>query len=132
MIEGEEPSLYHFIRAKIRRDTRNVSSIQDSAGITQTTTMNILRTFTSFVRKKYDNIPVHQESIRALTRNLHNKLPPEANLALDAAITMDELQRAVQKRKPNKAPGSDGISQDYFKITWDINKTDMLEVINQM
>jgi len=132
MIEGEEPSLYHFIKAKTRRDSRIVSAIQDSAGFTHTTTTIILRTFSSFLRTKYDNIPVDDESIRALTGNINNKLPTAANLAQDAPITMDELQRAIKKGKPKKARGSDGISQEYFNTTWEITKNDMLEIINQM
>jgi hypothetical protein len=132
MIEGEEPSLHHFIKAKTRRDSRIVSAIQDSADVTHTTTMIILRTFSSFLRTKYDNTPADDESIRALTGNINNKLPTAANLAQDAPITMDELQRAIKKGKPNKAPGSDGISQEYFNTTLEITKNDMLEIVNQM
>jgi hypothetical protein len=36
------------------------------------------------------------------------------------------------KRKPNKSPGSDGISHDFYKTMWDTIKYELLEVINQM
>jgi len=71
------------------------------------------------------------ENIRALTRNLNYTLQPQSNLALEATIPMDELQRAIQKGEPNKASGSDGISQDNFNITWDTIKTDILEIFKQ-
>lgn len=117
MIDGEEPTLYHFKKAKTRRDSRIVSAIQDSVGVTNTTTMKILLTFSSFLRTKYDNIPVDDESIRALIGNINNTLPPAASLALDAPLTIDKHQRALKKGKHNNAPGSDGISQEYFKTT---------------
>jgi len=99
MIEGEEPSLYHFKKAKTRRDSRIVSAIKDSVGVSHTTTMNILLTVSSFLRMKYDNIPAEDESIRALTGNINNTLPPAANLALDAPLTMDKHQSPLKKWK---------------------------------
>jgi hypothetical protein len=91
-----------------KQDARIVSDIQDSTGVTQTT-MNILRTFTESSRKKYDAIPV-DESIRVIMTN--KTLPREVNLVLNAPITKDELQQAVKKGKPKKAPGSDGMHKD--------------------
>ena len=52
-------------------------------------------------------------------------------MALDAPIMIDEL-RAMKKWKPNKAPGSDGVSQDFFTFTWDLIKHDMLTTVNQI
>jgi hypothetical protein len=93
--------------------------------------MNILRTFTESLRTKY-NIPVDDESIRVILTNINKTLPREADLALDAPITINELQHAAKKGKPNKAPGSHGMSQDFFKFTWDLIKQEMLTTVNQM
>jgi hypothetical protein len=53
-------------------------------------------------------------------------------VAIDVPITMDELKRAVQKRKPNKAPDGGGISKDILNSIWDTIKYDLLEVVNKM
>jgi hypothetical protein len=45
---------------------------------------------------------------------------------------MDELKRAVQKGRPNKAQGWDGISHEFSKIMWDTIKHELLEVVNEM
>jgi len=58
-------------------------------------------------------------------------IPQEANDALDATITMDELHITVEQGK-NKAPGCDGISHDFFQLTWETTQHDMLEIMNQM
>jgi hypothetical protein len=60
------------------------------------------------------------------------KIPQNAANALDTRITMDELRCAVRKGKSNRAPGADGISQDFFKKTWATIKDDLLEIINHM
>ena len=45
---------------------------------------------------------------------------------------MEELSHVVKMGKSHKAPGKEGISQDFFKYTWDIIQNDMLETVNQM
>jgi hypothetical protein len=54
VMEGEEPSLYHFLRAKARRDARAVHTIQDGTGTIHTTAKDILPPFTVFLRSKYE------------------------------------------------------------------------------
>lgn len=132
VIEGEQPSLYHNIRAKTRRETRIVSDIEDGTGATYTTTTSILRTFADSLRKRYESVPADDGSVRVLTKNINKTLPHEANVALDSPITIDELQHAVKKGKSHKASGSDGVSQDFFKVTWDLIKHDKLTIVNQM
>jgi hypothetical protein len=93
---------------------------------------NILRTFTASLRKKYDNMPVDEKNTRILMTNITRTLPCDANLALDAPVTKEELLHAVKRGKPNKAPGSDGVCQDFFMLMWNLIKTEMLPILNQM
>jgi hypothetical protein len=51
---------------------------------------------------------------------------------MDAPIPMNELRSAVTKGKPNKVPGGDGISQDFYKIAWETIKHELLEIVNLM
>jgi hypothetical protein len=94
--------------------------------------LNIPRTFTTYLREKYAHIPVDSESISELKIHIKNKLPDEATNALGASISTEELKLAVKTGKPHKAPGRDGIIFHYFKIMWDVTKTDLLRVMNEM
>jgi hypothetical protein len=51
---------------------------------------------------------------------------------MDAPITMNELRSAVTKGKPNKAPGVDEISEDFYNIAWERIKHEFLEIVNLM
>jgi hypothetical protein len=67
-----------------------VNTIQDCAGNTYTSSSDVLRPFSAFLRNKYD-ISVDEENVTALMRDVNKTLPQEANLALDAPIKIDEL-----------------------------------------
>jgi hypothetical protein len=51
-IEDEEPSLHHLVKRQKRQDSRMANSVYDNDGNIQTTPMNILRTFTLFMKKE--------------------------------------------------------------------------------
>ena len=51
---------------------------------------------------------------------------------LEQPITAEELYIALKSGVHNKAPGSDGISREFYIRLWDIIREDMLEIMNQM
>ena len=81
-----------------------VNSVYDNDGNIQTTPMNILCTFTMFMKKKYDTLHVDSDSVNRMLQRSKKHTPQEANGALDAAITMDELHIAVKQEKNTKHP----------------------------
>ena len=62
-MEDEEPSLHNLLKRHKRQESRMVNSVYDNDGNIQTTPMNILRTFTMFMKKKYDTIQVDSDSV---------------------------------------------------------------------
>jgi hypothetical protein len=103
-----------------------IQCIHDSDGNPQSNTVDILRTFTEFMRRKYDHIQVDEDCIQRMENTLNKTLPNAANTILDAPVTMEELHLAVKSGKPHKATGGDGICQEIFKLTWETTKYDML------
>jgi len=71
------------------------NSVYDDGNI-QTTPMNILHTFTMFMKKKYNTIQVDSDSVYRMLQGSNKHIPQEANDALDAPITMDELHIVKQ------------------------------------
>jgi hypothetical protein len=131
-LEGENTTLYNILKTRKRQESKSVQIVYDEEGVPQTKKVGILKTFRKYMYKKLGNITIEYDSLRRLLDGRHNILPNEATEAIDASITMDELKRAVQKGKPNKAPGWDRISNDFFKIMWDAIKHELLEVVNEM
>ena len=80
--------------------------------------------------RKYDHIPSSAESIRQTLDCVLKKLPPIAANIREEPTTLDELRTAVATGKARKAPGCDGISLEFFKITWEVTKQDLLNIMN--
>ena len=89
-IMDEDPSLYHTLKLRRRRESRMVDGTYDSEWTLQTSPSKILRTFTEFM-KKYDTIQVDDESVHRMLRETCKTVPQLANDSFDAPITMDEL-----------------------------------------
>jgi len=56
----------------------------------------------------------------------------EINSVLDDPISLDELQNAISKDKPHKAPGHDGVGLRFYKMAWEVMEQDPLQIINCM
>jgi len=106
-MEVEEASLHHVLKRHKRQECCMVNNIYDDGNI-QTTPMNILRTFTMFMKKKYDTIQVDSDRVNRMLQRTNKHIPQEANDALDAPITMDELHIAVKQGKNTKHPATMG------------------------
>jgi hypothetical protein len=87
-----------------------------------------MKTITDFMGSKYNAIRVDDESFEGLATTIHHTLTGNTNDVLDAPMTLEELQRAVKEEKPNKAPGFNGMSQDFLKAAWEI----MFAIIQEM
>jgi len=62
---------------------------------------------------------------------MKTRLPPEANVELEAPISMEELEMTVRQGKNAKAPGHDGISHDFLKHKWKTIHHDLLQILNE-
>ena len=48
-----------------------------------------------------------------------NVLEEDDALLCEGELTIDECTQAVQRLKINKAPGSDGLTSEFYKAFWD-------------
>jgi len=91
-----------------------------------------MKIFTTYLESKYSNIQCDTNSFVKMTSCGMPHIHVDANTELDNPITIDELRKAVEKRKRYKSPGPDGICHDFYKHMWECCKYDLLDIINQM
>jgi endonuclease/exonuclease/phosphatase family metal-dependent hydrolase len=128
----EKPSIYHLMKTRQRQKKRNITSITDENGNKHDTNATITRTFANHLRKKYGKIDVDIHEIAKMKQNIPTQIPKEANTALEERITMEELETAIRSGKNKKAPGIDGICQEFYKTQWKTIKHDLLSILQQM
>jgi hypothetical protein len=131
-LEGEEPSVYQLIRQRTRQKARLIEHIQDDLGTCLTDPGEVMRCFTAHMDAKYARKHIDTEALQAILRVIHTVLPTEACSDLERDINIEELQNAVKQGKPRKAPGIDGLNNEFSLHTWEITKGDLLAILNDM
>ena len=94
--------------------------------------IDILRAFAEHFKRKYDMIPVSSECMKRIMDCNLTTVPDGANLALEEPVMLEEIQHAIQTGKLHKAPGHDGICQEFLKKMWETTKEDLLPIVNEM
>ena len=126
-IAGENPLLHHYLKSRKRRTKRRITYVLDENGIMQMGQKEIMHIFTEHTTHRYTRITIAERRIQELVSCGMNTIPMAANSALEEPITMDELVTAVRKGKACKSPGQEGICHEFYKMTWEIIKQDMLD-----
>jgi hypothetical protein len=96
-LQGERMSLFHFIERRKRRERRTIIHVQDPVGGTQKTTRGIVKTFSSYLRRKYAPLSINDECVRQMKKAGYQRLSNDWKEALDKPVTSEELKAAVHK-----------------------------------
>jgi hypothetical protein len=97
-----------------------------------TSAREIRRVFTEHLQLKFDTIKVESHSIQALLEGVKVQIAPEANEMIQMPIMEEELRLAVMSGKKKKAPGYDGINNEFFQLAWEIIQEDLTNIVNNM
>ena len=105
-------------RLKKQQAINNIHKIRDPE------TNNLLyepeaieKVFENYYRTLYTQPPAAREEEMELLLNSLDlpSLGTSQNKMLNASITIEEIEEAIQKTKNNKSPGTDGFSSEFFK-----------------
>jgi len=105
MYQGENPSLFHLIQGRKRREARMIIEIRDENGNLQTTTRGMLNAFVRHMKRKYGPIRVDDECVDLMVNAGHLRVTERWGDILDMPIAAEELQTVVHRGTGNKARG---------------------------
>ena len=128
----EQPTLFHVLRMQKRRSVRVIRHIQDETGVTHNSPLAIMRVFMTHFQRKYDNIEVDDSCINTMVEMIPQPSDMPYIENLNQPIYIDEIRQAVITGKSQKAPGSDRLGRDFYKVHWTTIKDDLNCVLNQM
>jgi hypothetical protein len=130
--QDDPPTLYRLMRQWRRQQSRHICKVQDGDRNTYTSSRDILRVFTAYLKHMFDLIMVEINTIHAILEGVEVQLPHEANTVLQTPITKEELQLVVMRGKKLKAPGYDGLCNELFQLAWPIISDDLLTIMINM
>jgi hypothetical protein len=131
-ITGETPTLHHYTKSRKRRTKLTIIYLLDENRIMTMGQKEIIHIFTDHMTRRYNRIMIDERCIQEIISCGMNTIPMTANSALEEPLTVGELLTAVRRGKAHNSPGQDGICREFYKMTWEIIKHDMLDVMNHM
>jgi hypothetical protein len=108
-MEEEDPSLYHIIRNKQRREQREINQVPDHMGILHTTPQEITQVFVQHYTSLFTSRRVEEVSIQEILCEDQKRHKQEVDIDLQRGITIEEIKAAFSAGGKNRALGLDGI-----------------------
>ena len=113
-----------------RKAETTVHQIEDSKGIIQTESKEILKVFENFYEDLFKQPYINENDQEELLGGLGlDGLSPEEKIFSDSEMTLEDFRVALMKMQNGKSPGSDGLTAEFYKGFWDILGPDLFRVI---
>uniref|UniRef100_A0A3P9MWT0 Reverse transcriptase domain-containing protein n=1 Tax=Poecilia reticulata TaxID=8081 RepID=A0A3P9MWT0_POERE len=96
----------------------NIFKIRDSSNLIKYKTEEIQNCFENYYKKLYSQAEINNDNqIHALLESLNlPRITEDQNRILTKEITEEEIDSEISRLKPNKAPGTDGYSFEFYKL----------------
>uniref|UniRef100_A0A803SS30 Reverse transcriptase domain-containing protein n=1 Tax=Anolis carolinensis TaxID=28377 RepID=A0A803SS30_ANOCA len=89
--------------------------------------------FVTYYRKLYTEDNISREKVmQYLGRQNIKKISESQRECLNKKIEIEEIEKAIQRLPPNKAPGPDGLTSIYYKTFHDILCSPLQKVMNRI
>ena len=86
---------------------------------------------TTYLKNKYDSIPVERASIQRLLGILQSSRNADDMQYLAQPFEVTEIHEAIRAGRRRTAPGFDGIVREYYLHKWEMIRADMCDIFNQ-
>lgn len=128
-ISGENSSIFQLGEQKQRRKKTHIKTLringQDEADIEIVT-----EEITTFFKNLYTKSNVVIENSFEPQKTIQDNFP--ANSRLMDPISEEELFQAIKTSQSRKCPGKDGLTKNFYIKCWEIIKTELLLVVNEV
>ena len=114
LFAGQKPTKYFLNLEKSNYNRKTIQRLENSEGKTIQGKQEILNEITGFYKELYaDNTSFDDTYVKDLVTP---KISDQSREELEKDITMGEIAQAVKDIKPNKVPGTDGLTGNFYKM----------------
>ena len=136
MEEGEKSTKYFLGLEKSNAKKKEITQLKcENDNKVIDSNENILNEIVNYYSKLYKGETHNKDTINDMsdyvTSKKINRLSNESKQLCEGLITHDECKRAIFAMQKNKAPGSDGISIEFYQMFWPHLKDFLVESLNE-
>ena len=128
--EGEKSTKYFYNLEKKRQADQTIRVLTKDNLDTVTNITDILQETRQFYKKLYAAEPIDLEAQQEILDIPSPRLSPTDQQSCEGLITLAELTSAIDNIEPNKSPGIDGLTANFYKHFWDILAPELTAVYN--
>ncbi len=125
------PSIFFFNLEKKNGQKRCIYGLRSKGGALLLNHIEIRKRAVEFYEELYSSELTHRSDSDNVFIEGLPQVSDDANGELCRALTLEELQKALQSMECGRAPGIDGLSADFYKSFWPEIGADLLAVINE-
>ena len=133
--EGERSTKYFLNLERSRQKKKVIRQLVTVEGNVIDNQKLIINEQLRFYTNLYDRKPTNEHAINELLSHLSKSLSLDDTELCDEDLTINELKDALFTMEPNKSPGLDGITVEFYKTFWydyvDIFERLIYEIINR-
>lgn len=112
-IDEEKPTKFFYSMEKKQQKHSNIHTINDETGIPQNHPKKIEEITGRYYENLYKRKKLNRQKQQEILQLLTNKIPDCNNL--DCPIQEKEIKKAIRDMTPEKSPGCDGLTIEFYK-----------------
>lgn len=129
--EINEPNISMYSGFEKRYQSKNVIyQLADDEGKIHSKNDKLLEITEKYYTRLFSKSTVCPRKQDELLRKIRHKLSHPNRIALEARLTLEELEKAVMSLSDGKSPGPDGITVEFYKKFWYLIKNRYLAYVN--
>lgn len=129
---GEKPSRYFFSLEREKGGLQQMHSLLNEEGTCLTEKGDIMDYVKNYYERHFQAATIDKTKQDILINSINKRLSENQSEAMDPLFTKPELRKVVSKAKLNKAPGMDGLTNEFYRQTAHFIEDDLLETINEV
>ncbi|MDV3193919.1 MAG: hypothetical protein Q8835_02525 [Sweet potato little leaf phytoplasma] len=126
--EGDKNTKWVHSKASHRKKKNEIKGIFNKMGIWEENEEGIGKIANDHFKALLKSNHPDAESQMKVVSAIDTKLTEEQSQKLDSPFSKEEIERAIKRMNPSKAPGPDGAHALFYKKYWDIVGDDTVRV----
>lgn len=131
-VEGERCTKYFLNLEKKKQKKNYIKELENEEGKKVTDYVEIIEVVQSFYKNLFKKEKVKQECVDEVLNTVSASLTDVERNMCEGDISIEEIKAAIKQTKPNKSPGSDGLTHEFYRTFIDILAPILMKLFRRM